>query len=397
MYTQRVTPTVVSRLSWFCFCKSGHWWLTVLLWFAAILPAQALNLRVAIAQKVNQVRIGSSTEGIVRDSQGQALGKIATLGSFQAVARSGQVTLGDRFKASQIWIEPDRDGYVWIDDRWYRGRTLLVPDQTGLTAINYVDLEEYLYSVLGGEMNGNWPQETLKAQAVAARSYALHKRQKSGGKHFDVGDTTTWQVYHGISHESSGTIAAVEATAGQVLIYNGRIIEAVFHSSSGGHTENVENVWTQYLPYLRGVVDYDHSAPVFSWSKVVSADELGQRLPGVGKVQAMTPIKTSPHGRVIKMKVVGDRGQRVMSGNEIRKVLGLRSTRFTIATKSQGVATGVKAQGAPAVFRLDGYGFGHGLGMSQWGAHNLALNGHNYQQILAHYYQNTTLSRVQTR
>jgi stage II sporulation protein D len=97
-------------------------------------------------------------------------------------------------------------------------------------------------------MSANWPQEALKAQAVAARSYALYKRSTSGNSVYDVGDTTTWQVYKGLETEAPGTQSAVNATAGQVMTYGGKIILAVFHSSSGGHTENVEDIWTD--PYL---------------------------------------------------------------------------------------------------------------------------------------------------
>ncbi len=226
-------------------------WKTLLIWFCLVAPAQAqLLLRVAIEDGANQLKVGSTTQAVVRDGNGKVLGELAAMGGGIAQAQSGNVALG-KWQGSQLWIDPSNGGNVWIGNGWYRGRVLLVPRNGGLTAINYVDLEEYLYSVLGAEMDGGWPQEALKAQAVAARTYALYKRQRSNGV-FDVGDDQNWQVYKGLITESTGTLAAVNATRGQVLTYNGQAILAAFHSASGGHTENVEDVWNETLTLFTG-------------------------------------------------------------------------------------------------------------------------------------------------
>jgi stage II sporulation protein D len=359
-----------------------HWWLSFLLWIVLVGPAQAATeLRVAIKQGVSQVRVGSSTKAIVRNAAGQEVGQLAALNSFNAQGGSGSVTLG-QLHSGQLWIEPTDSGYVWIGDRWYRGRTLLVPTSGGLTAVNYVDLEQYLYSVLGAEMSANWPLEALKAQAVAARSYALYKRATAGNSVYDLGTTTKWQVYKGLETEGKGTLLAVDATAGQVMTYNGQVILAVFHASSGGHTENVEDIWTGSYPYLRGVADYDMGSPGFEWTKHFSRSELSSLISGVGNVSSMKADRTTPNGRVMTMIVEGDRGTRRISGNDLRSALGLRSTLFVVNPTADG-------------FQITGRGYGHGLGLSQWGAHNLAERGVNYQQILAHYYQNATLTKVQ--
>jgi len=358
--------------------------LSLLFWLLSVSPAAAsVLMRVAVETGASQVKVGSSTAATVRDGSGRMLGQLSQMGGSVAQSASGQVAFGE-WKAGQIWVEPAENGQVWIGDGWYRGRVLLVPRNGGLTAINYVDLEQYLYSVLGAEMGGNWPQEALKAQAVAARTYALYKRQNNSGELFDLGDDQNSQVYPGVSGESSGTQAAVNATAGQVLTYNGQVILAVFHSSSGGHTENVEDVWDNPLPYLRGVPDFDRGSPVFEWTKTFSASDLSNRISGVGQISSMTPERTSAFGSVITMKVVGNGGTRVVSGEDIARALGLRSTRFR-----------VNRNGSSGNFVVSGRGFGHGVGLSQWGAYNLANSGYNYQQILAHYYRNTTLARIQ--
>lgn len=371
-------------------------WLSTLIWLAVIVPVHAasLEMRVAIEDGVSQVKIGSSTKAVIRDGVGRSLGEIPAMNAFIAQPANGEVAL-DTLRGTQIWVEPTAGGLVFIGDRWYRGRTLVVPTAKGITAVNYVDLEQYLYSVLGGEMNGTWPQEALKAQAVAARSYALYQRQRSGNGTFDVGDTPAWQVYDGVEDESTGTIAAVNATAGQVLTYSGQIIEAVFHSSAGGCTENVEDVWVQKLPYLRSVKnDYDRGAPVYEWTKSLSRSEISSLIAGVGNVMSFEIEKQTPVcERVVSMKVIGDAGTRTLSGDDLRSALGLKSTLFKIVPD----ASKSKDESSVGSFQIVGRGFGHGLGMSQWGAYNMAQRGANYQQILSQYYQNTTLAKIEVR
>ena len=373
------------------------WLVSIFFWLALVLPAQAsVELRVAIEDGVNPVTVGSSTRAVVRDSAGKDLGEIAAMNAFVAQPQAGSVAM-DRWKAGQIWIEPTGGGYVYIGDRWYRGRTLVVPTSKGLTAVNYVDIEQYLYSVVGGEMSASWPLEALKAQAVAARSYALYRRENTSNDVFDVGDTTTWQVYRGIGDEAASTQQAVNATGGQVLIHKNQIIEAVFHAASGGHTENVENVWLNPLPYLKGVPDFDKGTPGFEWTEEFSREELSGLITGVGNILSMQPEQTTPQGRIISMRVVGDGGTRTISGDTLRDVLNLRSTKFQVLPKYAEATSKAKADKAPIAFTLKGYGFGHGLGLSQWGAYNLALQGRTYDQIVLHYYKNTILAKIQVK
>ncbi len=358
---------------------------TVVVWLLMVAPAQAaVLLRIAVEEDISQVKIGSSTQAVVRDSNGQVLGNLSSQGGFVAEAKSGKVVL-DKWQSHQLWIEPTNGGYVWIGDGWYRGTAVLIPHEKGITAVNYVDMEQYLYSVLGAEMDGGWPQEALKAQAVAARSYALYKRERSNGV-YDLGDDQLWQVYQGVATESSGTQTAVSATQGQVLTHNGQVILAAFHSSSGGHTENSEDVWHNPLPYLRGVPDYDQKSPVFEWTKTFSQVDLSQRISGVGTIQSMIPERTSAYGSIISMKVTGDAGSRVMDGEEIAGVLGLRSTRFRV-NRPNGSGN----------FVITGRGFGHGVGLSQWGAYHLANQGYNYHQILLYYYRDSTLAKIEVQ
>jgi stage II sporulation protein D len=367
--------------------KGRHWWMSILFWIVLVAPAQAsVILRVAIERGVNQVKVGSSTPAVVKDGSGKTLGQLPGMSAYIAQPISGGVAL-DRWQSGLFWIEPTGKGFVYIGDRWYRGRTLVIPTQKGLTAVNWVELDEYLYSVIGGEMDSRWPQEALKAQAIAARTYALYEREKQRSNPiFDLGDSPDkWQIYKGVSSESPSTYAAVDSTAGQVLTYKNNIILSVFHACSGGHTENVEDVWGNTLPYLRAVQDYDQNISECNWVRNFSNAEISQRIPQIGNVKDMLPESLSPYGSVKVLRIVGDKGIKVLKGEDVRTALRLKSTRFRVTKAGDGS------------FVLQGLGFGHGLGMSQWGAYNLAMRGANHLQILGHYYPGVALTPIQVK
>ena len=356
--------------------KSLRWGL--MLWLLFILPAEALELRVAIKKGVKRVKVGSSTPALVRNAAGQTLGTLSNLDAYAAVPKGASVGIGS-WQSNQLIIEPQDDGYVWIGNRWYRGRTRLIRQGSGVTALNLVDLENYLYSVVGSESIPTWPQDALRAQAVAARTYALYQISKSSNRYYDLDTTTATQVYKGLEKEFLSTQEAVNNTTGQILTHNGKAILAAFHSSSGGHTENVEDVWMRPLPYLRGVVDYDQLSPVFQWNKTFSAGQLGKLIGGVGSVRNLIVERRTPRGRVVSLKVIGTRRSKQIRGAQLRKALNLRSTLFSVYPRS-------------GKFVISGRGYGHGIGLSQWGSQYLAEQGVDYQRILSHYYQTAQIS-----
>jgi stage II sporulation protein D len=367
---------------------SLRWWGGMLLWLLLVLPAQAaVELRVAIAEDTRAISVGSSTTGIIRDGSGNALYQLPKLQGITLQADANQVDLTNSGAAiaesSAFWLEPSEGGFVWIGDKWYRGRVMVTLEEGQLTAVNYVDLEKYLYSVVGSEMPTSWPQAALQSQAVAARSYALYKRSRTRSPLYDLDATTASQVYKGIVQEAPSTIAAVDTTANQVVTYNGQVIEAIFHSSSGGYTENAGEVWSSDVPYLQGVEDYDQNAPVYRWQETFSLSEFSDKVSSVGNVRSIgTPVLTT-RGRVSSISITGDDGTETLKGQDIRRALGLRSTRFTITISANQVT-------------IDGFGFGHGVGMSQWGARSLAEQGWGFEQILEHYYQSTAIAQLES-
>jgi stage II sporulation protein D len=365
--------------------KQIGWW-SLLLWLLAISPAQAERLRVAVAQKVDRVSIAASTLAIVSDESGQKLGDLQPETSLLATATQDEIAVGDGH-VQQLWVRPQPGGYVWVGDdtvsppsgRWYRGAIQVVSTRKKLLAINHVDLEQYLYSVLGAEMSATFPAEALKAQAVAARTYALYRSQSTRQKLFDVDSTQASQAYHGISSEADTTQSAVNATLGQIVTYRGKPILAAFHAASGGHTENVEDIWSDRLPYLRGVPDYDLDTPGSEWSQTFTLAQLAQSLK-IPRLKTIAPDRTTQFGSIVSLKVGGDTTQ-ILTGNQVRTALKLRSLRFAIVPTSTG-------------FVFKGRGYGHGLGMSQWGAYNLAQQGMKYPKILTHYYYGVEIGQL---
>ena len=322
----------------------------------------------------------------------------------------------------------------------YRGELRIIISPAGLlTAINDVPLESYLYGVVPREMPAGWAPEALKAQAVAARSYALY--QMAGRTYdeqgFDLLATQDSQVYGGVDGEDPRTNAAVDATAGQVITYNGQIADALFHASSGGSTENSEIVFGSPMPYLRGVPDFDQGYVYYSWTTEVPLADMERALNDAGYIKgrlySVGPSGTrGVSGRYTSVKFVGSFGVKEIKANDFRRLFSLRSTLYNLINQAEhwedtpfpldqgepvvaAGAAGVTAQlktgsmivlGAegrravpgtavilsrrliPAVVRIDGHGWGHGLGLSQAGANALAVQkGYTYQQILQYYYQ----------
>lgn len=375
--------------------------LLVWAWLCLAFPVQArVLLRVGIAVNKPQVRLGSSAPARLLNAQGQPLAEVPAMQPLQASRIGSAVSLAGQ-QGERLYLQPTTpDGLVFIDQNWYRGWVELIPGESGVIAINQVGLEDYVSSVVGSEMGHRFPMEALKAQAVASRTYALYHRSRRSQQPFDLGNGVDWQVYKGVAAESNRTQAAARETAGQVLIHQGQLINAVFHSSGGGHTDDAGNVWLESRPYLQGVPDFDHHSPVFSWTVTIPAQQLQQLAGGIGAIRSIEILRSSPWGRAITLRLVGSQGSKDVSGSEFRRALGLRSTMIAISPRGETATTASLtpiAAASPAFFEIQGRGYGHGVGMSQWGAAALASQNYSYQQILSHYYRNTRLAVVEGR
>ena len=189
----------------------------------------AIEIRVAIKRDVASVLIGVNGPAVITDRQGRGLKTIATNEGLPVIPGAKGLKMGDLSLPEVIFVQPtSADGLVYVDDSWYRGKVLLVAQGDRLLVVNHVNLEAYLYSVVGSEMHSTAPMHALKAQAIAARSYALVHIIRPANAWFHLGNSQRWQVYKGIRSEYQSTHQAVNATAGQILSYKGGVVESLY-------------------------------------------------------------------------------------------------------------------------------------------------------------------------
>ena len=381
------------------------------------------TVRIGIREGRGSVAL-TSDSGLGVWKNGSLWKKFPARTPLQIALKGNAVTVGGAAAAGAVEVRPlSSAGSVKITDGYaYRGaiRVMKSPQRWGLTVVNVVPVEEYLYGVVGKEMSPSWHREALKAQAVAARTYAISHKNYFASRGFDMTDDTSSQIYAGINGESPSVIAAVDATRGEILTYGGKPIDAFFCSTAGGWTENSENVWGSRIPYLRGVSDDSSRMPSYRWSVTTTPEKLAANLTaagkGVGKVRSITlsPLGKRPmavsdrgvSGRVLSMTVNGSAGSVRVTGNAFQSIYGLKSTLFDF---SQGGAvpdpdSGRKGRSATMTVKagvpitIYGYGWGHGLGMSQYGAYQMAQEHGSadtyYRTILTHYYTGTRLEKL---
>lgn len=209
----------------------------------------------------------------------------------------------------------------------YRGQLIARAVGGSLYAINKVGLEGYVRGVIPNEVPASWPAAALRAQAIAARSYALATRVNGNG--YNLYDDTRSQVYGGRSSEQRSTNRAAKQTAGKVIKHGGKVATAYFFSTSGGRTENSEDVWSARVPYLRSVKDpADKASPYHRWRVRFTNAEMNAKLGAYfsGRLRRIKVVKTGSSPRIVRARVVGSRSSSVVSGATLRERLGLRST-----------------------------------------------------------------------
>jgi stage II sporulation protein D len=434
----------------------------------------------------NQIRVAlaldQTTDGFyvvqgqyeIRDLvTGQAVGVMPGFGQW-SVSPIGTGSLYVDFNGSKvqglggsgIWLRQINTAELALfkyRERQYRGDLLLINQNGKLQVVNVLDLEQYLYGVVPKEIGASGiPSEAYKAQAVASRTYACYS--KNAARIYDVGITESSQVYGGYDGEASAASLAVDQTRGQVIYYDQQIIQAVFSSNAGGHTEAAENVWNEPLAYLQPVSSPEDNCVIswaqssenwpgntYQWEKTFSASDMEQLISDwngshpdqgihIGDFVELKAYAVRMHpqtkqwtteatqsGRVTRIDFVGTTGTKGFYREQIRTVLGLKSTLFEIAgaldmpvmtaesasirlnvfqsyaVDAAGAAflvgenqgsfhvlgtNGIKEikPGDTSQIVISGKGNGHGVGMSQWGAIGMAQKGSDYRQIIEHYY-----------
>jgi len=298
----------------------------------------------------------------------------------------------------RIRIIPENSGTLHVGKYRYRGVLDLVYNKKDatMTVVNEVDLEAYVASVVTAEMFYHWPREALRAQAVAVRTYTLaHVMEKDRQhprpeydlqKHF-----LTAQAYHGVNSEHAVALEAARKTEGQVLTHNGNVFRAYYHSCCGGHTEACGVVWDDYrtIPPLAGKpCIYCKHSKHFNWTSTLKKSTIERKLrrkgKDVGVVREVVFTDANGDGHKDKVTIKGSRRTRTMMGNDFRLDMGsteLKSLNFKAEVTDEG-------------YKLTGHGWGHGVGMCQYGAYGMAVQLHNYERILEYYYPQAKLTKV---
>lgn len=336
-----------------------------------------------------------------------------------------------------------RDSIVQVGKNRYRDFIGFLVKNDGILLINHVEVENYLYGVVPKEVGASFPMESIKAQAVAARTYALSNIDKHKNEGFNLCDTIHCQVYGALDAEHSSTNQAVNETRNMVVYYEGKLAETTFHSNNGGYTESNKDAWGgAALGYLIAKEDkFSLNSPNSSWTVKLTLQEMSSKLISaginVGELIDMEVLEISEGKRVLKLKIKGSSKDEIISGSKLRTILGnneIKSTFFNInkeGTNSNlktyvidgnniepieiNLNTAIIVDGkeiksttrnrvtratgkdrskdientyatSPTSFTFEGKGYGHGVGMSQYGAMEMAKQGYNFEEILKYYY-----------
>ena len=410
-----------------------------------------------------------------------AEGRLANLGeSTEITASNGYVMImGNAFPMP---VRISGAGLLQFKDRTYRG-AFLITQRAGL--LNVIDVEAYLCGVLPAEVGANWHEEALRTQAICARTYVLKQSMNRADKGYDVVDTDADQVYKGAGVETAKTNQAVASTAGEVLTYGSDLAFTYFHSDSGGHTADIEDVWGhKNIPYLAGVPEVvNYKSPVSVWNAKVSSQKIQSAVKKVtgtdiGEISEVQVSEVDDGGRAVTMTFIGSKGSKSMKASQFRLAVSPREIKSTMFTPSggafqvdntttpsglvtqrkpqssgneltfeeeQGIAkmasegvftttelvdmitnpdkrkkyyqigvgrSGKKPESETTTARKPrskygysiekvgndfifyGRGWGHGVGMSQWGAMAMAEQGYTAEKILAHYYPGTSVRKI---
>lgn len=350
-------------------------------------------VRVAVVVDANQINltIGCPYQ-ILALNTSEELYKGRRLWRTKVLSTDSGIKIGKLdFKIYGLRIQPSRSPSIYLDGRKFRGAIDIIrqPNKT-LLAINHLDVDEYVSGVLYHEVAAWWPMEALKAQAIVARSFALYQAKVNAHKDYDLVSTVYSQVYGGRTSERGRTSKAVRQTRDKVLTYEKKLFPTFYHATCAGHTENASRLWKINLPPLRGrECQFCQRSPHFHWKKKISLQDIEQALKKanfkVGLIKSIEVVERDISGRITDLKITSTSKELKLSANHFRLAVGpniIRSTNFTVEIKKRSAY-------------FEGYGWGHGVGMCQWGAFFMSRKGFNAEQILGYYYPESKIKKIE--
>lgn len=383
------------------------------------------QMRVVVGAAPYEARAGADAAWVLRDAWGRVHATGTGPPPWVVERRNRRVRIdfddSDRVTAwsdEPFTLSPMAEGapLTW-NGRRYRGTLAFVPVDTAILVVNQLDLESYLRGVVPVELGVRSPgeQAALEAQAVAARSYAIVRRREAAERGYDLTSGAVDQAYGGMDVEHPLADAAIAATAGLVLWYDGTVVRAPYHSTCGGRTVAPSEAWSgeRDVPYLRGVRDApegsEHSwceiSPRYRWERTLNRHDLEMVVAryvsgrgagwsgGGGGVRGVQIERTTRSGRVAALALTTDGGTMHLIGSAVRTTL--RSARGEIVNSTYfSLEPVVGRDGRLMQLTLRGAGNGHGVGMCQWGAIARARAGHDVRSILSAYFPGTVVARL---
>jgi stage II sporulation protein D len=345
-------------------------------------PLQPEYVRVALHKSVESVKLDGNGL-LITDGDGEPLRISPPLQIKRG--KEGLLVNGQNVTVL-IAVSP---AVLQVNGKGYRGKLEIRPADKGLLVVNELPLEDYLVGLINCEISSQWPIEAVKAQAVIARSYAMYQKAARKTSLYQLESSVMDQVYEGSDIEDSRAARGVKETLGEVLTFDAKVIQSFYHSNCGGHTEASENVWGAAIPYLSGVdCKYCLLAPSVKWEQLISLKKLETSLKSGGfPVPGLKEIKCGARnrsGRIKDISLVHGKGTSVVSAVNFRKAVGytvIRSTNFEVKVVGEDV-------------RFSGSGYGHGVGLCQWGAKQRAGDGFEYREILTYYYPGAKLEKI---
>ncbi|MDD3375510.1 MAG: SpoIID/LytB domain-containing protein [Candidatus Omnitrophica bacterium] len=294
----------------------------------------------------------------------------------------------DYYDSRYLRITPYYDASIYIDGLRFRGRVDIVRNNDDLlTVVNVISLEKYIKGVLYREISDRWPLEAIKAQAVAARTYAVYIKERNKKQIYDLRSDIYSQVYGGKSAERYRTNLAVDRTKGLILRYDGEVLPAYYHATCAGKTENVKELWDHDIVPLRGVTcKFCRKSPHYFWKKNIQLKDIQDKLNLNGYnlwlIQEIQVVDRNQSGRINKLKIITrDNKEVIISGKDFRQIVGpnlIKSNNYIIDMQGYYV-------------NFIGKGWGHGVGLCQWGANFMARNFYQFDEILHYYYPGSNI------
>ena len=348
------------------------------------------NVRVAILQDARSVSLKINGKFTITDENAdKVLYEGNVLKTTVTGYKNGFLLAGLNLNADRVLVKTSDPDTVIINNRVFRGNVKFIKDAADkITAINYIELEDYIKGISVRETSHYWPMDALKAQAIVFRTFALYRCQENKQKDYDLTNDVYSQVYGGKIAERYRINNAVDETKGIVLTYKGEILPAFYHATCAGHTEDASMLWGINLAPLKGVVcQFCKDSPHFSWHYDLSTKEVADKLKAAGfgfsDIKDIVIIGKDDSGRITELKISSDVNDAKISAKDFRGALGpdiIRSANFSVKIIDHDVV-------------FEGFGWGHGVGLCQWGAYFMAKQGYKFDEILKYYYPGAEITK----